>query len=58
MKPRRRSGRCLTTRPGSSHVAWTRKTKQPHEYADARAYADPEKAARRILEIANAVGPI
>jgi hypothetical protein len=27
-------------------------------YATARPYADPEKAARRILEIANAVEPI
>jgi hypothetical protein len=28
------------------------------KYATARPYADPEKAARRILEIANAVEPI
>jgi len=28
------------------------------KYATARLYADPEKAARRILEIANAVEPI
>ena len=28
------------------------------KYASARPYADPEKAARRILEIANAVEPI
>ena len=28
------------------------------KYADARPYADPEKAARRILEIANAVEPV
>jgi hypothetical protein len=28
------------------------------KYAAARPYADPEKAARRILEIANAVEPI
>jgi hypothetical protein len=36
----------------------TRKTRQPHEYAADRPFADPEKAARRILEIANAVEPI
>jgi hypothetical protein len=29
----------------------------PHEFATARPYADPEKAARRILEIANTVEP-
>jgi len=28
------------------------------KYATARPYADPEKAARRILEIANTVEPI
>ncbi|KRQ94471.1 hypothetical protein [Bradyrhizobium valentinum] len=28
------------------------------KYATARRYADPEKVARRILEIANAVEPI
>jgi hypothetical protein len=28
------------------------------KYATARPYADPEKAARRILEIANAIEPI
>jgi hypothetical protein len=28
------------------------------KYATTRPYADPEKAARRILEIANAVEPI
>jgi len=28
------------------------------KYATARPYADPEKAARRILEIANAVEPV
>jgi hypothetical protein len=28
------------------------------KYAAARPYSDPEKAARRILEIANAVEPI
>ena len=28
------------------------------KYAAERPYADPEKAARRILEIANAVEPI
>jgi hypothetical protein len=28
------------------------------KYATARPYSDPEKAARRILEIANAVEPI
>jgi hypothetical protein len=28
------------------------------KYATSRPYADPEKAARRILEIANAVEPI
>jgi hypothetical protein len=37
---------------------WTRKTRPPHENATARLYADPEKAARRNLEIANAVEPI
>jgi hypothetical protein len=30
----------------------------PMKYASARPYADPEKAPRRILEIANAVEPI
>jgi hypothetical protein len=28
------------------------------KYATPRPYADPEKAARRILEIANAVEPV
>jgi hypothetical protein len=28
------------------------------KYATARPYSDPEKAARRILEIANAVEPV
>jgi len=28
------------------------------KYATARPYADPEKAARRILEIANAIEPV
>jgi hypothetical protein len=28
------------------------------KYASARPYADPERAARRILEIANAVEPV
>ena len=28
------------------------------KYAEPRPYADPEKAARRILEIANSVDPI
>ena len=28
------------------------------KYASARPYADPEKAARRILEIANTVEPV
>ena len=28
------------------------------KYATARPYADPEKAARRIVEVANAVEPI
>jgi hypothetical protein len=28
------------------------------KYATARPYADPEKAARRIFEIANAVEPV
>ena len=28
------------------------------KYAEPRAYADPEKAARRILEIANTVEPV
>jgi hypothetical protein len=39
-------------------VVWTRKTRPLHEIRHARPYADPEKAARRILEIANAVEPI
>jgi hypothetical protein len=28
------------------------------KYATARPFADPEKAARRILEIANAIEPV
>jgi hypothetical protein len=28
------------------------------KYADTRPYADPEKAARQILEVANAVEPV
>jgi hypothetical protein len=47
-----------TMRSGSLRAVWTRKTKPPHEYATARHYADPEIAARRILEIANAIEPI
>ena len=28
------------------------------KYADTRPYADPEKAARRLLEVANTVEPV
>ena len=34
---------------------WTRKTRPLHEYSADRLYADPAKAARRILEIANSI---
>jgi hypothetical protein len=30
----------------------------PVKYADSRPYADPEKAARRLLEIASTVEPV
>jgi hypothetical protein len=40
------SGRCPTTRSGSSRAARTGKTRPLHEYATARPYADTEKAAR------------
>ena len=30
----------------------------PMKYAAARPYADPEKAARKLLELANAVEPV
>jgi hypothetical protein len=55
MKPRRYSGHCPTMRSGSSRAVWTRKTRPLHEYAADRLYADPAKAARRILEIVNAL---
>jgi hypothetical protein len=42
----------------SSRGAQTRKTRSPHEICHRPPYADPEKAAQRILEIANAVEPI
>jgi len=44
-------------RSGSSRGARTRKTRPQHEIRRPP-YADPEKAARRILEIANAVEPV
>jgi hypothetical protein len=55
MKPRRYSGHCPTMRSGSSRAVWTRKTRPLHEYSADRLYADPAKAARRILEIANSI---
>jgi hypothetical protein len=45
-------------RSGSLLVARTRKIRPLHEIRHRPPYADPEKAARRILEIANAVEPI
>jgi hypothetical protein len=45
-------------RSGSLLEAVTRKTRPLHEIHHRPPYADPEKAARRILEIANAVEPI
>ena len=45
-------------RSGSSRAARTRKTRPPHEIRRPRPYAAPEKAARQILEIANAVEPL
>jgi hypothetical protein len=38
--------------------ALTRKTRPPHEIRTDCPYADPEKAARQILEIANAIEPV
>jgi len=45
---------------GPRHGARARRQQQGRrmKYATARPYADPEKAARRILEIANAVESI
>jgi hypothetical protein len=43
---------------GSLLEALTRKTRPPHDVRYPRPYADPEKAARRIHAIADAVEPI
>src|SRR6266850_8128266 len=57
-RPRRCSGHCPTMRSGSSRGVRTRKTRPPHEIRHRPPLCRPEKAARRILEIANAVEPI
>ena len=45
-------------RSGLSRGARTRKTRPLHEIRHRPPYADPQKAARRILEIANVVEPV
>ena len=39
-------------------MVWTRKTRPPHEIRHRPPLCRPEKAARRILEIANAIEPV
>ena len=58
MKPKRCSGRCPTTRSGSPPEVLTRKTKPPHEIRHRTPLRDPEKAARRLMEHAQAFEPI
>ena len=45
-------------RSGSLRAALIRKTRQPHETRDRPPLCRPGKAARRIVEVANAVEPI
>jgi hypothetical protein len=58
MKPRRYSGRCPTMHQDRRARCGQGRQGRRVKYATARPYADPEKAARRIIEIAHAVEPI
>jgi hypothetical protein len=57
-RPRLCNDPCPTMPSGSLLAARKRKMGPQHEYTSERPYADPEKAARRILEIANGVEPV